>query len=84
MPKSSAPQPEKTPSFEQSLDELEAIVKQLEASELPLEKSLELFERGVKLSETCRKQLTEAETRVEVLLKKGDSVQAQPFDEEEA
>lgn len=81
MAKSHASQPEKALSFEQSLDELEAIVKQLETSELPLDKSLALFERGVKLSEACRKQLTDAETRVEVLLNKGDSVQAQPYEE---
>ncbi len=65
--------------FEQSLGELEAVVKQLESTELPLEKALELFERGMHLSEACRKQLTEAETRVEILMKKGDEVEAEPF-----
>jgi exodeoxyribonuclease VII small subunit len=72
-------QAEQQPSFEQSLGELEAIVKQLEGSELPLEKSLELFERGMQLSEICRKQLAEAETRVEVLLKRGEAVTPAPF-----
>lgn len=65
--------------FEQSLGELETVVKQLESSDLPLEKALELFERGMHLSEACRKQLTEAETRVEILMKKGDDVEAEPF-----
>ena len=65
--------------FEQSLGELETVVKQLESAELPLEKALELFERGMHLSETCRKQLTEAETRVEILMTKGDDVEAEPF-----
>ena len=69
--------------FEQSLGELEAVVKQLESADLPLEKALELFERGVHLSETCRKQLTEAETRVEILMKKGDDVEAEPFSPED-
>jgi exodeoxyribonuclease VII small subunit len=66
-------------SFEASLDELEQVVKQLEAGDLPLEKSLELFERGVNLSDACRKQLEEAETRVEILLRKEGKIQAEPF-----
>lgn len=70
---------ENPPSFEASLAELEAVVKQLEAAELPLEKMLELFERGMQLSELCRKQLTEAETKVEILMKKGQNVEPEPF-----
>lgn len=66
-------------SFEASLDELEQVVKQLEAGDLPLEKSLELFERGVNLSGACRKQLEEAETRVEILLRKEGKIQPEPF-----
>lgn len=70
------------PTFEQSLGELETIVKQLESSELPLEKSIELFERGVTLSNECRKQLLGAETRVEVLMKRGSEVAPSEFDPE--
>ncbi len=66
-------------SFETCLDELEQVVKQLEAGELPLERALELFERGMSLSETCRKQLEEAETRVEMLIRKEGKIQAEPF-----
>ena len=66
-------------SFETSLDELERVVKQLEGGDLSLEKSLELFERGVSLSEVCRKQLEEAETRVEVLIKRNGKLQAEAF-----
>ena len=57
-------------SFETSLDELEKLVKELESGELPLDRSLHLFSRGMQLSETCRKQLEEAETRVEQLIRK--------------
>ena len=71
-------------SFEQSLSELEKVVKELEAGELPLERSLELFEKGMGLSDTCRKQLEAAETRVEILLKKDGKVQAEPFRPERA
>ena len=66
-------------SFEAGLAELESVVKQLESGDLPLEKALELFEKGVQLSETCRKQLEEAETRVEILTRRGNSMQAEPF-----
>ncbi|MBC7901301.1 MAG: exodeoxyribonuclease VII small subunit [Saprospiraceae bacterium] len=56
-------------TFESSLNELEKIVKQLEDGDLPLETSLKLFETGVKLSRECREQLTQAERRIEVLMK---------------
>ncbi|HYZ86996.1 MAG TPA: exodeoxyribonuclease VII small subunit [Bryobacteraceae bacterium] len=66
-------------SFEAALQELESVVKQLEAGDLPLEKSLELFEAGIRLSEACRKQLEEAETRVEMLVKRGEKVVPEPL-----
>ena len=44
-------------SFEACLDELEKVVRQLEGGDLSLDRSLELFERGMELSDTCRKQL---------------------------
>jgi exodeoxyribonuclease VII small subunit len=66
-------------SFEASLDELERVVKELEAGELSLERSIELFERGMTLSDACRKQLEEAETRVEVLIRKEGKIAAEPF-----
>lgn len=66
-------------SFETCLDELEQVVKQLEAGDLPLERALQLFERGMSLSDTCRKQLEEAETRVEMLIRKEGKLQAEPF-----
>ena len=72
-------QPQSASNFEQDLDELEKLVKQLESGDLPLEKSLELFERGVALSDSCRKQLESAETRVEILLKKGGEPKPEPF-----
>jgi exodeoxyribonuclease VII small subunit len=66
-------------SFEASLNELEKVVKELEAGDLPLERSLELFEKGMALSETCRKQLENAETRVEMLIRKDGKIQPEPF-----
>ena len=72
--------PDEAPlSFETGLEQLEAIVKEMESAELPLERALELFERGVKLSGACRRQLEEAETRVEILMRRAGDVQPQPF-----
>ena len=56
-------------TFEASLKELEQIVEQLEAGDLPLDQSLELFEQGVKLSRDCQNRLDEADRKVEILLK---------------
>ena len=66
-------------TFEASLGELEKVVKELEAGDLPLERSLELFEKGMALSEICRKQLENAETRVEMLIRKEGKLQPEPF-----
>lgn len=54
--------------LEKSLAELEAIVEQLESGELPLDKSLKEFERGVRLSRECQGALKDAEQRVQVLM----------------
>lgn len=73
--------PKPTPSFEDGLHELEEVVNQLEDGDLPLEKSLELFEKGTKLSESCRKQLEAAEAKVEILLRNKDGeIEPQPFE----
>ena len=66
-------------TFEECLTELEAVVKELESGDLPLERSLALFEKGTSLSAACRKQLDEAETRVEQILRRGDRLVAEPF-----
>lgn len=59
-------------TFESSLAALERIVRELERGELPLEKSLELFEEGVRLSRECQERLNAAERRIEVLLQDND------------
>jgi len=56
-------------TFEASLEALEQIVRQLESGDLPLEKSLELFEQGIRLSRECQERLSQAERRIEVLLR---------------
>lgn len=82
MAENTGPQPVR--SFEASLEDLEKVVKELEGGDLPLERSLELFERGMSLSDECRKQLEAAETRVEILLRKEGKIAAEPFRPEDA
>ncbi len=66
--------------FEECLERLEKIVQELEKGEVPLEKSLTLFEEGMQLSATCRKQLEDAEGKVEILLKQNGKLQTEPFE----
>jgi exodeoxyribonuclease VII small subunit len=71
--------------LEKALAELEEIVAQLEAGDLPLEKSLRQFERGVKLSRECQGALRDAEQRVQVLMDQGlkdldpDTLEERPY-----
>jgi exodeoxyribonuclease VII small subunit len=58
--------------FEAAIAELESIVKKLEEGDLPLEKSLELYERGVQLSRFCHSRLEEAERRIEIVTERGE------------
>jgi exodeoxyribonuclease VII small subunit len=66
--------------FEECLDRLEKIVDQLEKGDIPLEQALKLFEEGVQLSNSCRKELEDAEGKVEILLKQNGKLLAEPFD----
>lgn len=75
-PKSAKPE-----SFEKNLERLNAIVEQMESADLPLEKTLELYEEGMTVSAICQKQLDEAEGRVEILRKRAEGkMAAEPFD----
>jgi exodeoxyribonuclease VII small subunit len=64
--------------FESALAELDSIVKTLEDGDLPLEKSLELYERGVQLSRFCHSKLEGAERRIEILNERGEIRPAPP------
>ncbi|RMG54609.1 MAG: exodeoxyribonuclease VII small subunit [Acidobacteria bacterium] len=74
----------KEETFEASLKELEEIVEQLESGDLPLEKSLELFERGIALTRACQRRLDEAERKVEMLIQQGGEYATVPFEESES
>jgi exodeoxyribonuclease VII small subunit len=75
---------DKPEPFEKNLERLDAIVRELEDADLPLDKALQLYEEGMKLSEFCHKQLEEAEGRIDILSKKaGGKVVAEPFEPED-
>jgi exodeoxyribonuclease VII small subunit len=73
----------KVKDFETALKSLEEIVAQLEAGDLTLDKALELFEEGVKVSRFCSSKLEEAERKVEVLIKSASGeLKEAPFAED--
>jgi exodeoxyribonuclease VII small subunit len=72
-----------TPSFDDGLDRLEALVQKLETGSLGLEEALLEFEAGVKLSQVLQQQLADAQRRVEVLKQGlGGEFRAEPLDGE--
>ena len=71
------------PDFEQSLQTLEALVERMESGELTLEKSLEAFEQGIRLTKECQQALREAEQKVQILMSQNGQDELQPFHEED-
>jgi exodeoxyribonuclease VII small subunit len=74
LAKSTAPE-----RYEDIIQRLDAVVKQLESGDLSLEESLKAFEENVVLVRKGEHKLTEAEQRVEILLNEADNKRA-PFD----
>jgi exodeoxyribonuclease VII small subunit len=72
----------KVKDFESALKSLEDIVAQLEAGDLTLDRALELFEEGIRISHFCSSKLDEAERKVEILTKATDGTMNEiPFAE---
>jgi len=59
-------------TFEQSMKNLERIVQELEAGDLPLEKAIKKFEEGIKLTKLCSEKLDETEKKISILLKNSE------------
>ncbi|MGB0445538.1 MAG: exodeoxyribonuclease VII small subunit [Porticoccaceae bacterium] len=72
----------KAVDFEQQLAALEDLVNSLESGELSLEESLKSFEQGIKVARDCQAALKSAEQKVEVLMRQGDELVSQPFEDE--
>lgn len=77
------PKKKKPSNFESDLQELENLVEKMEEGELSLEESLVHFERGIALTRSCQKALTEAEQKIQILLAEDDSQKLQPFSSDE-
>ena len=69
-------------SFEQALKALEDVVRRLETGEVPLEESIDLYERGEKLRKHCQARLDAAQARIEKIVAGPDGKAAgvEPFD----
>lgn len=70
-------------SFEEALLELEGIVEKLEKGQLPLDESLMLFEKGIKLVRECNDKLKNAQQKVEQLIEENGEMRTEKFEVEE-
>ncbi len=67
-------------SFEQAMEQLEKIVEELEAGDLPLEKAMQKFEEGMQLTKFCTRKLDDTEKKIDLLLRdKEGNVVEKPF-----
>jgi exodeoxyribonuclease VII small subunit len=80
-PEHSAEDLKESLSFEQIVEQLSAVVTQLEDGALPLEQALATFERGVALSRLGSRRLDEAERRIEVLMHDAQGTETRPYTE---
>jgi len=70
-------------SFEDALSELESIVSKLERGDAPLEESIDIYERGVRLKKHCEGKLKDAQLKVDkIVLGSDNSVRTEPLDGE--
>ncbi|NRA83040.1 MAG: exodeoxyribonuclease VII small subunit [Gammaproteobacteria bacterium] len=70
-------------SFEATIEELEVIVNQLEQGDLPLDKALSQFERGIGLARSGQDKLQGAQQKVDILMANGTDSQLQSFEQQE-
>ncbi len=73
----------KTPNFEKSFAQLEALVTDMEEGGLSLEESLKAFEKGIKLTRECMVSLNEAEQKVQLLIEESGQTKLTAFTAEE-
>lgn len=70
----------KQQTFEKSIDQLEQIIRELEAGDLPLEKAIQRFEEGIRLSKECAQKLDETEKKISILIQDmGGDLTEKPF-----
>jgi exodeoxyribonuclease VII small subunit len=66
-------------SFEEAMDQLEQLVGKLENGDVPLEKAIDLFQEGMKLSHLCSQKLEQIERKIEILVLENGSLNKKPF-----
>lgn len=66
-------------SFEEAMAELETIVGQLEDGDVPLEKAIDLFQKGMRLSQMCSQKLEQVEQKIEMIVEEGGELKRRPF-----
>ncbi len=69
--------------FEDAMDKLETIVREMEAGQMPLDSALKSFEEGIRLIRLCQAKLDDTQRRVDQLLEKNDQTDTRPFANEE-
>jgi exodeoxyribonuclease VII small subunit len=72
--------PAAPPAFEAALKQLESLVTRLESGDLPLDEALRTFEQGVQLTRECQTALDAAQQKVQLLLRRGDTVAIEDID----
>lgn len=66
-------------NFEDAMNQLEDIVSQLERGDVPLEKAIDLFQQGMRLSQICGQKLAQVERKIEMIVEEDGAVEKQPF-----
>ncbi|MFC7681928.1 exodeoxyribonuclease VII small subunit [Paenibacillus sp. GCM10028914] len=66
-------------SFEEAMAQLETIVGQLEDGDVPLEKAIDLFQKGMRLSQMCSQKLEQVEQKIEMIVEEGGELKRRPF-----
>lgn len=65
--------------FEEAMDRLELIVRELEHGDVPLEKAIDLFQQGMKLSQLCGAKLEQVERKIEMIVEEDGELRKKPF-----
>ncbi|WP_339324249.1 exodeoxyribonuclease VII small subunit [Paenibacillus sp. FSL W8-0194] len=65
--------------FEDAMIQLEDIVGELEHGDVPLEKAIELFQQGMKLSQLCSQKLEQVERKIEMIVEENGELRKKPF-----
>lgn len=65
--------------FEEAMSKLETIVRELENGDVPLEKAIDLYQQGMKLSQLCGGKLAEVERKIEMIVEEDGEQRRKPF-----